>query len=103
MHESQMPVVTHTLSASILLAVGCGAVSAQPVLTPNAPVRKTTDTLEFCRQLADDVDAARRATPVLDPHVQTLASEGQRMCNQGHIIPGIARLRMALTLLRPER
>ncbi len=108
-----MPLVRHALSNTLLLGVGigvgAGAVSAQSVSVQSGPptvaplMHKTTDTLEFCLQLADDVDRARRTSPRPDPHAQMLAIEGQRMCGAGHIISGIARLRMALTLLRPEK
>jgi hypothetical protein len=113
-----MPLARHALSNTLLLGVGIGvgvgAVSAQSISVQSGSVQsgpstvaplmhKTTDTLEFCLRLADDVDHARQTSPRPDPHAQMLAIEGQRMCSAGHIISGIARLRMALTLLRPEK
>jgi hypothetical protein len=103
-----MPLSQHALAGTLLLGlgvgVGIGAVSAQSGPSSGPPLmRKTTDSLEFCLQLAGDVENARRITPRPDPHAQMLAVEGQRMCSAGHIISGIARLRMALALFRLEK
>ena len=63
----------------------------------------TTDTPEYCLQLAAEVAEARRAAPATPPRVGLLAQEGERMCGNGMVRGGILRLRRALLLLRNEQ
>jgi len=77
---------------------------AQPVITDMPPTRVTSDSPEFCAQLADmlrqDVRTHQLA-PVPD-EVLMLGREGRKMCREGHIRPGILRIRRALLMLRGE-
>ena len=68
------------------------------------PTRVTSDSPEFCAQLADQLRQDVRThqpTPVPD-EVSMLGHEGRRMCREGHIRPGILRIRRALMLLRGD-
>jgi hypothetical protein len=93
-----------TLARRCLLAglvpwCGIAAAAAQ-----TAPLRVTTDSAEYCATLSDQVRQIRRARqPGPVPwEVRELTHEGRRMCNEGHIRPGILRLRRALQMLRGE-
>ena len=64
-----------------------------------APMRVTTDTAEYCRQLDDRLSRTLSATSRRpSPEVEELANDGRRMCDQGEIRAGILRLRQALRL-----
>ncbi len=71
----------------------------QPMQTP----RLLNDTPEYCEELLDDISSLRMRVAAVPPTVDTLASEGARLCQIGHYRPGIMRLRTALMLLRHER
>lgn len=77
-------------AASILLIIAATSpgVGAEP-----SPVRVTTDTLEYCGALAQRLHAlpAAREEPAL-----TLGADGQRLCANGHVRTGVAKLRRAL-------
>lgn len=80
------------------------AAQAQPTQTDVPPARVTSDSPAFCAQLVDQVHQetrAHRLAPGLDD-AHVLADEGQRMCSEGHLRPGILRLRRALQILRGE-
>ena len=64
----------------------------------------TSDSPEFCAQLADQVaQEAREHRPAAVPdEVATLGHEGRKMCREGHVRAGIMRLRRAMQLLRGE-
>jgi len=66
------------------------------------PLRVITHTREYCDQLsARAVELRRlRATPLAQ--AELLAIEGDRLCAQGQIRPGIMRLRRAIMLLRGQ-
>jgi len=70
---------------------------------PSGPMRVTTDTAEYCDNLADRVAQAEHAKPQTPPQVEELAQEGHRMCATGLIRSGLVRLRRALMLLRAEK
>jgi hypothetical protein len=94
-----------------------GQAAPAPVPPSSGPVRVTTDTPEYCWSLARRVDRERLArqppaaapgspdaapaTTALAEAVSLLSLEGQRMCDQGLVVGGIARLRRAWTLLHP--
>ncbi len=78
------------------------------------PLRVTTDTPEYCSLLAQRIDhdqQARRqpARPENPPvvgnadQVVMLSSEGRKMCEQGLVVGGIARLRRAWMILHPPQ
>lgn len=77
---------------------------AQPVGSDAPPTRVTSDSPEFCALLSDllrqDVRSPQFA-PVPD-EVHMLGREGRRMCREGHIRPGILRIRRALLILRGQ-
>jgi hypothetical protein len=77
---------------------------AQPAETETPATRVTSDSPEFCAQLADmlrqDV-RTHQLEPVPD-EVRMLGREGRKMCREGHIRPGILRIRRALLILRGE-
>jgi hypothetical protein len=89
------------LTASIAVAVMARAQTAGDDIPPT---RVTSDSPEFCAQLADQLRhdlRARQPAPVPD-EVRMLGHEGNRMCREGHIRPGILRIRRALMLLRGD-
>ena len=57
------------------------------------PLRVTTDSSAYCGELVTRVTNQPGARQ--DP-VRTLAEEGQRLCDTGHVRTGIAKLRRAL-------
>ncbi len=77
---------------------------AQPAISEMPPTRVTSDSPEFCAQLAamlrQDVRTHQLA-PVPD-EVLMLGREGRKMCREGHIRPGILRIRRALVMLRGD-
>ena len=93
------------LVGGLLAWSGLGVTAfAQPVETDIPVTRVTSDSPEFCAQLADmlrqDVRTHQPA-PVPD-EVRVLGREGRKMCREGHIRPGILRIRRALLILRGE-
>ena len=80
-------------------------VSGQPTETStDAPVRVTTDSMEYCHQLSEMIARMNRASSQPPPaEVSDLSSQGQRMCDEGQVRGGIMRLRRAVTLLRADR
>ena len=77
----------HYLLLGLLLALPARA---------EQPLRVTTDSPEYCVMLADRL-AAR--TTAEDPAVRSLVADGLRLCGDGHIRTGIAKLRRALRLV----
>lgn len=65
--------------------------------------RMMDDTPEYCAELRDDITRVRLRRGGLPPDVAALASEGEQLCQIGHIRPGVYRLRTALMLLRQHR
>ena len=68
------------------------------------PMAITTDTVQYCTELARLVgEELRRWTVPPPPEVADLTRDGRRMCQTGMIRGGIARLRRAMVLLEhPE-
>lgn len=70
--------------------------AAGPAVADDAPLSVTTDTEEYCallaRRLAGYDDAPAQA--------RLLSSQGWHLCETGRVLPGIARLRRAMTMLR---
>jgi hypothetical protein len=65
-------------------------------------IRVTSDSRQYCMQLADTLEREEEAYPP-GPDlevVRSLGREGERMCREGHIRPGILRIREALLKLR---
>lgn len=73
-----------------------------PPQTNVPPARVTSDSPEFCAQLAAEVRDEERARAPVPEEVRTLGQEGEKMCSEGHLRPGILRLRRALHILKEE-
>jgi len=89
--------------AGLWLGAGLSSAAADGASKEPGPMQVTTDTPQYCWQLAAEVAATRRAVPAAPPGVRVLADEGQRMCGNGMVRGGILRLRRALMLLRNEQ
>jgi hypothetical protein len=97
-------ILSRSLAAALLLGIGSATALSQSAPPPSTtPMRVTTDTPEYCETLAERVQRAERVRPDVAPKVQELAAEGHSMCRTGLIRGGLARLRRALLLLRPEQ
>jgi hypothetical protein len=67
---------------------------------PDAPNRVMTDTPEYCFHLARMEEREEAGRTNLPPDVHMLAVTGRQMCEQGLLVGGLARVRLALALLR---
>jgi hypothetical protein len=81
------------LPALLLLAAG-GLRAADP------PVQVTTDSIAYCRILADRLAALPEAA---EEPARRLGKEGRTLCETGHVRTGIAKLRRALRVAHGER
>lgn len=92
-----------------LVAVAAAAQSGtQPDAPPAgasdpAPTKVTSDSPEFCSQLADQLQQEQDQHKAVPREVVSLTEEGRRMCGQGQVRPGIFRLRRAFQILQGER
>ena len=75
------------------LAASPAAAQEQP------PITLTSDTPEYCAQLARQVVDHHSAAP----EVVRLLDEGREMCEQGEVRRGIRQLRRALVMLHRKR
>jgi hypothetical protein len=78
----------------IVLTFPLMVVAPLPVAaSPDTPVRVTTESPAYCKELSVRVASqpGREAE-----QVRSLAEEGQRLCETGHVRTGIAKLRRAL-------
>jgi hypothetical protein len=67
------------------------------------PMEVTTDTPEYCHQLADRVHTLVKVASGKPPReVADLSVEGQKMCNQGQTRGGIMRLRQAILIMNHD-
>ncbi|GAN53513.1 hypothetical protein [Tanticharoenia sakaeratensis] len=57
----------------------------------------TTDSLAYCHTLERTIETR---APASFQNVRLLETQGARLCDSGHVRPGIDRLRRALQLLR---
>jgi len=62
------------------------------------PVRVTTDSAEYCGILSERLALAPLAEA--EP-ARSLAAEGRRLCQDGHVRTGVAKLRRALRAANP--
>ena len=87
-------------SLMALVLVAGGYAWGQPVDQVPDVARITTDTATYCAQLAAEAEAA-----LLTGDAKLLHDQGLRLCAQGQVQAGIARLRRALLLTRssPQR
>ena len=65
-------------------------------------LRMITHTREYCAELSARATEMRRQSAGTNEEARLLALEGDRLCHQGQIRPGIIRLRRALLLLRGQ-
>lgn len=109
-----MPRYRNAIAAATLLSLGPAtapfhSVGAQSALSdpapppPSGPLRVTSDTAEYCENLAHRIEQAERSRSDTPPQVEELATEGHQMCITGLIRSGLVRLRRALFLLRSEK
>lgn len=70
---------------------------------PARPPRLLSDTMEYCKDLLANLARLRADQDKLLPEVDTLANEGQRMCDQGNYRAGTNRLRNALIIVQREQ
>jgi hypothetical protein len=63
----------------------------------------TSDSKEFCAQLADQLQQEQQQLQTVPKEVVSLTEEGRRMCGHGQVKPGIFRLRRAFQILQGER
>jgi hypothetical protein len=96
------PLTRRRLCAGLFATVGFAATVHGQSTDDMPPARVTSDTAEFCAQLARQLRAEIRArsTPEVPDEVRMLQHEGRRMCQEGHIRPGILRIRQALMILK---
>ncbi|WP_439598127.1 hypothetical protein [Falsiroseomonas sp.] len=62
-------------------------------LRAEAPLRVTSDSAAYCRELAGRIAALPAPRPAEEGR---LVEEGLRLCDSGHVRTGIARLRRAM-------
>ncbi|MFM9935348.1 MAG: hypothetical protein ACKVOL_04030 [Novosphingobium sp.] len=90
------------LAAALLLAGFVGCWTHARASAPAEPVPVITHTRQYCDELSERAASLyRKASPPLE-EARLLAAEGDRLCSQGQIRPGIIRLRRAIMLLRVQ-
>jgi hypothetical protein len=95
-------VVAGGLMACLGLTGAPRALQAESKPSP-PPMEVTTDTPEYCSQLADRVNSLVEIAATKPPQqVAYLQVEGKRMCEQGQTRGGIMRLRQAILLMKHD-
>lgn len=93
---------TGCLAAAVLvLPLAAGAARAGGERPGEMP-RVITHTREYCEELSARAGQLRQARAAAPAEAAVLAAEGDRLCAQGQIRPGIMRLRRAIMLLRSD-
>ena len=69
---------------------------------PSEPVRVITHTRQYCEELSVRAAVLYQRAQAPPEEARLLAAEGDRLCGQGQIRPGIIRLRRAIMLLRAQ-
>ena len=87
--------------AATLPPGGGGPVRVQGDAMSDTP-RVITNTREYCDELSARARELRQARRFALVEADVLAAEGDRLCAQGQIRPGVMRLRRAIMLLREE-
>jgi hypothetical protein len=88
------------LAQALCLVLGL-CCAGRGTLAQGRPAEVTSDTPEYCTQLAERIQAMERgAREPLPRDLLALSDEGRRLCDQGQTRNGITRLRRALLLLR---
>jgi hypothetical protein len=83
------------LALPLLLLMAGSAIGTET----SAPARLTTDSAEYCEELSARVD--RLPQGETGPP-RTLVEEGRRLCADGHVRTGIAKLRRAIRAAQSE-
>jgi hypothetical protein len=98
------PLTRRRLCAVLFAAFGIVATVHAQSGDDMPPARVTSDTAAFCARLAQQLRAEIRvrSTLAVPDEVLMLQQEGRRMCREGHIRPGILRIRQALMILRQQ-
>ncbi len=94
--------MVRTLRISALAVILFGLNGGTGMLPSNAgqpPEQVTSDTLIYCRQLAQRVDQLAVTSTNPPEQVTNLEVAGKDMCEHGSIRAGILRLRSAMVLL----
>ncbi len=77
-------------AALALFGLGVWVLAADWGEPPSEPAHVTTDTAEYCAELV-----VRAGAPSV-PGLAALLAEGKRMCANGMVRPGLARVRQVL-------
>ena len=70
---------------------------AVPARAEEEPPSVLSDDVTYCSHLVRRLSA--RAGAERDGEAMALAREGQKLCGEGHVRPGVLRLRRAMVLL----
>jgi hypothetical protein len=81
-------------AAALAAAVPAGGVAGSEL------PRVITHTRDYCEALSARAAELRQGQGSMPAEAELLAAEGDRLCAQGQIRPGIMRLRRAIMLLR---
>ena len=88
--------------AAMLMSGVAGCWTDARANAPAEPVRVITHTTQYCEELSVRAATLRRQAAAPQEEARLLAAEGDRLCGQGQIRPGIIRLRRAIMLLRTQ-
>ena len=91
--RASLPGMRILVAGLILLATPPSVAGAE------TPPRITTDSSEYCAELAMRLAAMPAAQ---EEPARSLAAEGRRLCESGHPRTGVAKLRRAMRAARPE-
>ena len=87
----------------VLAVLAPAAASAQSYSGYGAPPQMTTPTAHYCAHLSGEVARAEGRGLPMSAETRTLVDEGHRMCDRGHYLGGVVRLRRALAIMRSEQ
>jgi hypothetical protein len=87
---------TLTVLAALVPAVALG----QPYQGYAPPPHMTTPTAQYCAHLSGELARAQDRGLPMTAEARVLAMEGNRMCERGHYLGGVVRLRRALAIMR---
>ncbi|CAH2600624.1 conserved exported protein of unknown function [Rhodovastum atsumiense] len=90
------------LTAGVFLVGLAVTTQAESVAHDVEPTRVTTDSAAYCDELATQLASEDREGKDMPGEARVLATEGQRMCRDGLVRPGIYRLRRALQILHGD-
>jgi hypothetical protein len=88
---------------TVLAALVPAMAMAQPYPAYRPPPHLTTASAQYCDHLRGELARAQDHGAPMPPEAQLLAMEGNRMCDRGHYLGGVVRLRRALAIMRDTR